>query len=186
MHNIGLIGKARAGKDTAAFHLVQSRAYTRLAFADPLKEMALAINPYIPTGYGVTVRLSSLIADVGWEYAKDTYPEVRRILQHTGQTVREYDEEFWLDIMRRKIRDAAVWNMPVVVTDVRYPNEASMLRAAGFRLVRIVRPEAAMSGAQFRSAAAHPSETALDGYAADVTITNAGSITDLYEEIAQL
>jgi hypothetical protein len=188
MHNIGLIGKARSGKDTAALHLVRTRAYTRLAFADPLKEMALTVDPYIPTGYGVTVRLSRLIADVGWEYAKDSYPEVRRILQYTGQTVREYDDEFWLTAMRRKLNNAEAWNLPVVVSDVRYPNEAGMLRSRGFRLVRIVRPNP-ITGTVLppaSAAARHASETALDGFAADVTITNVGSVTDLYEELSQL
>lgn len=184
MHNIGLIGRARSGKDTAALHLVRTRHYTRLAFADPLKEMALSIDPYVPTGYGVTVRLSALIADVGWEYAKDTYPEVRRILQHTGQTVREYDDEFWVTSMRRKLSNAEAWNLPVVVTDVRYPNEADMLRARGFRLVRIVRaePAASMTGAS----ALHSSETALDGYSADVEITNDGSVEALHQNISNV
>lgn len=194
MYNIGLIGKARSGKDTAANHLVRTRAYTRLAFADPLKEMALSIDPYIPTGVGVTVRLSALIADVGWEYAKDHYPEVRRILQHTGQTVREYDDEFWVATMRRKIDSALAWNIPVVVTDVRYPNEADMLRARGFKLVRIVRPlptKHVMTGAKpiearylGDTAAMHDSETALDDYPADETLHNTSGIVDLGQRLA--
>jgi hypothetical protein len=186
MHNIGLIGKARSGKDTAALHLVRTRAYTRLAFADPLKEMALSIDPLIPSVERIHVRLSTLIRDVGWEYAKDTYPEVRRILQHTGQTVREYDDEFWLTAMRRKLNNAEAWNLPVVVSDVRYPNEADMLRSRGFRLVRIVRPNP-ITGTVLppaSAAARHASETALDGFAADMAITNAGTVTDLYEELA--
>jgi hypothetical protein len=183
VHNIGLIGKARSGKDSAALHLVRTRHYTRLAFADPLKEMALSINPYIPTGYGVTVRLSALIADVGWEYAKDTYPEVRRILQHTGQSIRDQDEDYWVNVMRRKLSNAEAWNLPVVVTDVRYANEADMLRSRGFRLVRIVRPTGtAMTMSEMR-AAMHDSENALNDYPADVTVTNAGTLHDLYEEL---
>jgi hypothetical protein len=178
LHNIGLIGKARSGKDTAALHLVRTRSYVRLAFADPLKEMALSINPYVPTGYGVTVRLTALIADVGWEYAKDTYPEVRRLLQSIGQTQREFDEDYWTSALGRKVHNAERWNIPVVVTDVRYENEARMLRARGFKLVRIVRPET-MTG----SAAQHSSETALDGYAADVTIHNNGTVAQLHAAI---
>jgi hypothetical protein len=186
LHNIGLIGKARSGKDTAALHLVRTRAYTRLAFADPLKEMALSIDPLIPSVERIHVRLSTLIRDVGWEYAKDTYPEVRRILQHTGQTVREYDDEFWLTAMRRKLNNAEAWNLPVVVSDVRYPNEADMLRSRGFRLVRIIRSTGTAVTMREARAAMHASETALDDFAADVTITNVGSVTDLYEELSQL
>jgi hypothetical protein len=148
--------------------------------------MALSIDPLIPSVERIHVRLSTLIRDVGWEYAKDTYPEVRRILQHTGQTVREYDDEFWLTAMRRKLNNAEAWNLPVVVSDVRYPNEADMLRSRGFRLVRIIRPTGTAVTMREARAAMHASETALDGYAADATITNAGSVTDLYEELSRL
>lgn len=189
MFNIGIIGKARSGKDTAADYLVRANGYTRLAFADPLKEMALSIDPLIPTANAlhgrIYVRLSDLIRDVGWEYAKDTYPEVRRLLQHMGQTVRQYDDEFWITAMRRKLSKAEANNIPVVVTDVRYPNEADMLRARGFKLVRIVRPPTgqAVTMAEAR-AAAHSSETALDDYRADAVIYNTASIPDLERRLS--
>lgn len=180
MHNIGLIGKARSGKDSAAMHLVRERLCTPLAFAAPLKEMALSIDPLIPLGQYpcVHVRLSEMIRNIGWELAKDTYPEVRRILQTTGQTVREYDDTFWITAMRRKLNNAEQWNLPIVVTDVRYPNEAEMLKARGFRLVRITRP-----GAGAGAGAGHDSETALDDYAAHVTIRNTGTLDDLKRAI---
>jgi hypothetical protein len=182
MHNIGLIGKARSGKDTAALALIRERLYTRVAFADALKEMAISIDPLIPTAVDshgrIYTRLSSLIRDVGWEYAKDHYQEVRRVLQHTGQTVRAYDDEFWIRAVRHKLNNAERWNLPVTVTDVRYPNEANMLRARGFRLVRITRvPPLSGYGTE------HDSETALDDYAADVTIENNGTVEDLTRAI---
>jgi len=173
--NIALIGKAQSGKDTAGKRLVENWAFTRLAFADPLKRMALEVNPYIPTGYGVTVRLEALIADVGWEYAKASYPEVRRILQHIGQTVRELDEDFWLRTLMTKVTAANTWNMPVVVTDCRYENEALTLRAHGFILVRIRRPDLV-------STDTHNSENALNDFPADVTLINGGSVFDLDTE----
>lgn len=187
MYNIGIIGKARSGKDTAADYLVRTNGYTRLAFADPLKEMILSINPLVPTTTSVHVRAVTLIRDVGWEYAKDTYPEVRRLLQNTGQTVRAYDEQFWLTAMRRKLSNAEASNIPVVVTDVRYENEADMLRARGFKLVRIVRPSRpsgqAVTMAEAR-AATHSSETALDNYWEDDVIHNTSSIPDLERHLS--
>lgn len=169
--NLALVGKARSGKDTLAAHLCEAHGYTRLAFADPLKEMALDINPYIPTGYGVTARLTPLIADVGWEYAKDNYPEVRRLLQRVGQTVRGYDSDFWLRALVAKIGDG-----PTVVTDVRYPNELVALRFKGFRSVRIIRPGLAGLPA---GASAHESETSLDQMPTLYALYNGGTIADL-------
>jgi hypothetical protein len=174
--NTAFIGKARSGKDTAAERLVSEYRFTRLAFADPLKRMALDINPFIPTGWGILVRLESLIVDVGWDYAKDTYPEVRATLQRIGQSVRELDEDFWLNMALDKAKAAEAWNMPVVVTDCRYLNEAEALRAAGFRLVRIKRPD-------LMSTDTHASETELDNFPVDETIINAGRIYDLHTSV---
>lgn len=181
MQDIALIGRARSGKDTVAARLV-TKGFTRVAFADPLKAAALNINPYVPTTYGVTVRLQSLIADVGWEYAKDNYPEVRRLLQYTGQTVRDIDRGFWVRAALATIAD--IWS-PVVVSDVRYPNEADALRSAGFRLVRIIRTTA---GPLPGGASRHSSETALDRYRypADDVIRNNGTLEDLYAQVDAL
>src|SRR5690606_6998177 len=101
---IGLTGYARAGKSTAAKHLVENHGFTELSFAKALKDMALAVNPIIesldPDGrawrhadqlidegvadvYG-TVRLAPLVSVYGWDHAKDNYPEVRGFLQRLG------------------------------------------------------------------------------------------------------
>ena len=178
MFNIALLGKARSGKDTAAAWLVSHRAYTRLAFADPLKEMALGIDPLVSTAAGIHVRLSVLVRDVGWDYAKVNYPEVRRLLQAIGQTQREFEPDYWLNVARRKLNGAERWNLPVVVTDVRYQNEAEMLKARGFRLVRIVRPGTGGDS--------HASENELNDYPVDVTIHNDRSLELFHHLISTL
>ncbi|QAY26946.1 deoxynucleoside monophosphate kinase [Streptomyces phage Shawty] len=170
--SIGLIGRAQSGKDTVGARLRQRYGYQRVAFADPLKRAALNMDPYIPTGYGVTVRLSALIADVGWDYAKVQYPEVRRILQHVGQTVREIDPEFWVRAAVPAIEAAERLGLPVVVTDVRYENEARALRDRGFSMVRVTRPGTDVPNA-------HKSETELESWATALTIANTGTLDDL-------
>ena len=183
MRNLAFIGKKRSGKTTAAEFLVRQHCYTTLAFADDLKRMAVEVDPCVPTVPGVSVRLSALIADVGWEYAKDHYPEVRRLLQHMGQTVREADPEFWIRPVLRRIETARAWNLPVVVADVRYRNEAEALRAQGFTLVRIERP---LTEPVSDTLARHASETELDGYPADVTVTNDGSLAQFAVKVLSL
>ena len=46
---LGLVGRKQSGKDTFAQRLVEEHGYTRLAFADPLKAVALAANPIVHT-----------------------------------------------------------------------------------------------------------------------------------------
>ena len=48
----------------------------------------------------------------------------------------------------------------VVVGDVRYPNEANLIRSLGGHVIQIKREGAGLTG----KAAKHPSETALDRY----------------------
>ncbi|OKH90469.1 hypothetical protein [Streptomyces uncialis] len=175
--HIALIGRARSGKDTVAARLMWRYAYTRVAFADPLKSLALSIDPivaYEPSGFEpLPTRLSAVVERYGWETAKDRFPEVRRALQRTGQALRDQDPDRWLSIALDKVSVADTWNLPVVVTDCRHPNEAEALSTRGFRLVRIVRP-----GVSDRPAD-HVSETALDGFPTDATMANAGTVEDL-------
>lgn len=176
--NVGLIGKARSGKDTVGQRLGRTYAYTRVAFADPLKDMALRLNPIVGTDNDTLAvpgeRLRDVVDFWGWERAKDELPEVRRVLQNIGQGVREHDEDFWVRVALRKIDAAEKWNLPVVVTDVRYENEARALRDRGFALIRVTRP-----GTGAGENATHDSETELDTWATSLTIANTGTLDDL-------
>jgi hypothetical protein len=176
--NIAFIGKARSGKDTAARRLTQYWNFTRVAFADPLKGMALSVDPVVTSCMDEPGHLSEVVRAVGWERAKDEYPEVRQVLQRLGASVRYLDEDFWLNIARRSLDAADTWNMPVAVTDCRYPNEAEALRKRGFLMVEIRRHGA--------GAGAHASETALDGFRADAILCNETSIFDLHTAVDAL
>ncbi|MFJ8955618.1 hypothetical protein ACIRO1_36560 [Streptomyces sp. NPDC102381] len=172
--SIGLVGRAQSGKDTVGARLRQHYGYQRVAFADRLKADALRVNPIIPTSYGVTTRLATLVNAVGWDYAKTTYPEVRALLQRYGQTVRGTDPDYWVRAAEPAIVAAERLGLPVVVTDVRYENEARALQARGFSLIRVTRP-----GAGAGANADHESETALDGVKVALTIANTGTVEDL-------
>lgn len=180
--NIALMGRARSGKDTIARRLIHQDAYVRVAFADPLKDMALRIDPYVTKyGNGPLLRLSDIVHADGWERAKDEHPEVRSFLQHLGQYIREQDEDFWLRQGLRKLDEAEKWNLPAVVTDVRYPNEYEALRDRGFKMVRVQRPPIQQTYPDV-AAALHDSETALDNTFANVTVNNNGPLAQLYQD----
>ncbi|MFD7070354.1 hypothetical protein ACFV97_24325 [Streptomyces sp. NPDC059913] len=177
--HVALMGRAGSGKDTAAARLVSRYAFVRVAFADPLKDSALRLDPIVgaeSTSYGsLPIRLSDVVRRYGWDRAKNGFPEVRRTLQNLGETVRTDDPDFWLRMALDKIHTADRWSLPVVVSDVRYANEADALRTAGALMVRIERPGATAGG----EAARHVSELDLDAYPADVTIPNTGTVADL-------
>lgn len=176
---IGMIGRRRSGKDSLASTLVDELGYDRVAFADPLREAALALNPLVGpasipgdlvSGYR---RLSEVVECLGWERAKDSVPDVRGILQRLGtDAIRALDSEFWV---RTALARVAESDAPVVLTDCRFPNEAEAIRLAGGYLVRVVRPGATTAD----DVDLHPSETALDDYPEDFYVDNSGTLDDL-------
>jgi hypothetical protein len=145
--------------------LVSAHGFKRVAFADKLKEAVLRLDPLI---FG-TMHLAEMVELNGWEAAK-SHPEVRRVLQHYGQTIREIDPRFWI----RAAFPAMLGETHIVVSDVRYRNEAEALRAAGFTLVRITRP-----GEPLSVGSDHVSENELTNYPTSLTLVNSGSLADL-------
>lgn len=192
MRDIALLGYSRSGKDTAGAHLVDTFGYVRVSFADPVRDALLALDPIVSAytdQFGddhrdvsaETVRLSEVVRSLGWERAKDAYPEVRDLLQRLGTDVvrKRVHDRAWIWQAGRGI--GAAWNARkhVVVTDVRFPNEADHLRDNGFRLVWVDRPGHGPTNE-------HESEVALGPRDADVTLTNAGSVDDLRARIVEL
>ncbi|MFD3956566.1 MULTISPECIES: deoxynucleotide monophosphate kinase family protein [Streptomyces] len=149
VQGIGIIGRARSGKDTVAARLVAQHGFQRMALADPLKDMALDINPVIGAEDGTAgfspLYLADAVELLGWEAVKDCYPEARRFLQRLGtEGVRKaVGADHWVEALmqRRAARRVVADDLrPVVVPDVRFPNEARRLTAAGFQLWYVDRP----------------------------------------------
>lgn len=171
---IGLIGHAGSGKDTVAAHLV-SRGFTRVAFADAVRNVLLSVNPLV-TRDGL--RLRDVVEAQGWDRAKREISEVRVLLQGLGAGVRdELGESTWLDHALRQLDTLS--DRPVVVTDVRYPNEGRALQRRGFFLVVVQRPGVGPANA-------HPSETDIPVELADATLLNDGSISELHAAVDAL
>ena len=204
MQIIGLSGYARSGKDEAAKVLVEEFGFTRVAFADKLRDFLYPLNPIVtikhtnarlqvktPDGIkrlmwdddapstipvGTTVYVQDVIDVYGWDkYKESEYgQEVRRLLQRLGTEAGR--ETMWDSIWI----DAAFAGLPedakVVVTDARFENEAQAIEKRGGRLWRVKR-------AGVGPANAHPSETSLDNYPFDVVLFNDGSLEDYHSEI---
>lgn len=174
---IGLGHVAQVGKDVSARALVRDLQFEQRAFADPMRELALKLDPLVTasiqsinigTGAG---RLEHVVGGMGWEGAKAAYPEVRRILQALGTGARElFGEDFWVDLALKDLPERCV------ISDVRFPNEAEAIHAAGGKLIKIDRPGRKPQG--------HISETALADFDDwDLVVTNDQGILELEQEI---
>jgi hypothetical protein len=176
---VGLIGRKQVGKDSVYGFLREHFGYSRAAFADPLKDVALFTNPWIiaEEDSGMRAwRLRDVVDHQGWEMAKQI-PEVRRILQELGLGVRlKVAEDTWI---RATLDNALAQGGPVVVTDVRFPNEADEILRAGGILVRVSRP-------YFESDDGHASESGLPERVVSAHLINMGSLEDLESQVLRV
>jgi len=183
--DIAVYGYARSGKDTIAEHLITAHGYVKVAFADPLRAVMLSTNPIVGFEEGPDyeikiVRYSEVLLNIGYEAAKDQYPEIRRLLQAHGVGIREHvDPDAWVDAALRTIRRVPS-GTPIVVTDCRFANEFSALDEMGFEFVRVLR-----DGQTNRDQ--HVSETELDNQKPDHTVRNDGvNLLDLRNRVDEL
>jgi hypothetical protein len=176
---VGLSGYARSGKNTAADALIQ-RGWRQAGYADKLKEFLYQVNPLIPGYFGAgNLRLRQLVDSTGWDYAKTKYPEVRSLLQRTGTEAgrRVLGDDVWVEALYADHHDAA----GLVVTDVRFPNEAEAVAKRGGVMIRVERP--GVGPTKDKYGRAHISETALDDWPFDHVLVNDGSVADLHAKL---
>lgn len=177
---IGLNGYARSGKDAAASALVAD-GWERIAFADVLRDIAYAIDPFVQIGGfppGDYARLSTVVDRLGWDAAKGSHKDVRRLLQRLGtEGGRDIlGKNIWIDTAFKRARmDGA----GLVITDVRFQNEAEAIRERGGKVVRLNRPGVGPVNE-------HSSDNAMEGFIFDAYIYNGGPLTELYDSIRKI
>lgn len=204
---IGANGKAQTGKDTTGQYLVEQHGFTRISFADAVRQAALGANPIIIVtpddlirleakgvdteellvdfiGYDESelnyfIRLKQIVEALGWELAKEI-DEVRTTLQRQGTEAGRdvHGQDCWLRIARRKAEGLE----KVVFTDVRFPNEAEFVRQLPFErafTLRVSRDSAA-------KVAEHSSEQILPTELIDYEIDNNGKFEDLWRRLDEL
>lgn len=140
---IGVTGYAQHGKDSTGNVLIERHGFVRYAFADQLKSMALALNPVVQsyTFPRHPDTLQGVVGFLGWEKAKEL-GEVRRFLQVLGtEGVRDHlGEDAWINALDRSLNnDGLTRDSNIVITDVRFPNEALFVHRNGGEVWRVKR-----------------------------------------------
>ena len=213
---IGLSGKMAAGKDTVAAHLAprlpHETSTATVSFAAGLKnEVAHLVQiidqhdfdpgdaakdvmaatggtedqeDYIADSICLDVRENG--RDVVWNGAKTS--RRREAFQYWGTNVRKASNpSYWIDLLSQEVDRIMTGGDSVVVTDVRFPDEAAYIRNNGGTLVRIeadihvrnARLDARDRPGQppapswyYHHMQSHASETALDDHCFDLIVRN--------------
>ena len=139
---IGIMGLKGSGKDTIAKMLPVK--WRRMAFADTLKDIVSILFGWDRDLIEGDTEYSRKWREEVNEYwakelgNKDFTP--RMALQVLGTDVfrNNFDRDIWVKVLKRKIINT---NKNVVVTDVRFPNEANMIKSLGGKIVQVIRGE---------------------------------------------
>lgn len=176
MEIIGITGRARSGKDTIGRWFRDHRDAYVVNFAWPIKvaiERAFSLPPEVWNG-----------------------PEKERELEWLGRSPRYLAQtlgtewgrnlvghDVWIAALEHRLRDTRVWYQDclVVVTDVRFDNEAAWVRKHG-HLLHVTRPGADGDVGIL----GHASEAGIAPEAGDYHVVNDGTIDELYAKLDEL
>jgi len=162
---LGLAGKARVGKDTIGEYLSRKHDFQRAAFAGPLKAM-LAIGLGLRAeDFQTTQQKESVIPWLGLSY------------RHCAQTLGtewgrdKIHEDLWLKVMQQRWKGlCGTLSTPrLVITDVRFENEAHWIREAGGTVVHVMTNRESELDAKARS---HVSEGGVGYVTGDRIVQN--------------
>ncbi|MFF1701288.1 hypothetical protein [Streptomyces sp. NPDC058252] len=174
---VGLHGYAGVGKDTVA-EILAEYGYNRVAFADVLREALYVLNPIILTDRdGDYVRVQDIVDSIGWDKAKRSFEEIRRMLQVLGTEVgrQMISQDVWVNAAFKKL-DA---DKRYVFTDVRFENEHHAIDSRLGLLIKISRPGVGPVND-------HKSENGLPDLWFDAQIVNDGTVKDLHTKVARI
>lgn len=160
---LGIHGKKRSGKDTAGRELLFIKNALRIqspliidSFADPLRKFAFMT-------FGITEenREENII---GLDLTG------RQLLQRLGTEVaRNINENFWVESLKNrnssKINEVTGFYENIIITDVRFDNEAKFIKENNGIILHVVRPS-------LESKDEHLSEKGIDPKYIDYTIIN--------------
>jgi len=180
---IGLYSPApQSGKSTAALFLQQSRLIkrcSRLSFATPLKMMSITFFECI--GY------SEIEAqDLVFNRKEDVVPEINKTSRYVQQTLGTewgrnlIGQDLWVKAMQGQVERHREQGISVAIDDVRFFNEAQMIKSLGGQVWKIMRPGLIPP----RDHASEGSLNNWDGF--DHVIMNDGTVQDLREKIDAL
>lgn len=175
---VGLTGLAGSGKDTVRAMLEQEHGFTGLAFADPIRLMLGALLHY--AGADPDHMTERELKETAMpQLAGLSYRELAQTLgTEWGRSMRP---DLWLRLAQSRLAVLAkdsIEPLRVVISDVRFINEAAWIQSMGGEIWRVERP-----GTQ--PVRQHASETEMRLIPCDRVLFNHGTMDDLWLAVSR-
>lgn len=176
---IGICGKKFNGKDTIADYLVKNYGYTKISLGDPIKRALQNIFGFTDEQLWGTQKET---LDSFWKVTP------REMLQYFGTDCfrikfgTDYPHignKVWVMALHKQIKNMIDHGITkIVVPDLRFPNEETVIRTFNGIVIRVVRDDIISNDT-------HASETSLNDIHDDYTVKNK-SISQLYHDIDEI
>lgn len=172
---IGITGRAGAGKDTLATHLVANYNFKTISFAQPIRDALSAMMGITKEQFQHPLK-EAVIPAIG--------KSPRQMMQTLGtewgrQLV---NPDLWLILAEQKMRQYWDAGYNVAITDVRFENEAALVRRLGGVIVRVVRND----DDSMTQHTSHASEAGITPVPGDRILFNNGEISDLFTQFDEV
>ena len=190
MRLLGITGRAKSGKDTVGEYLQKAHQYKQYAFADPIKKAAhemfgipleafydQSLKEIIIPEWGFTPR--KILQLLGTEAGREIFDNdmwVKRGEIEWNNLKKEYSNIITTQeiTLHTKMAFEAPIRIPsgLVITDIRFENEAAMIRRRGGKVLHMYRDD-------LEEIETHVSEAGIKMHDDDYIIDNNGSLADL-------
>lgn len=168
---VGVAGPAGAGKDTVGDWLVRYHGFEKRAVAGTLKAGLAAMGLPEPHDRAQKEKIIPGL-DFSWRDA------AQKLGTEWGRAL---NPDLWLLLIQQHVQVCLVAGQPLVITDIRFDNEAAMVRHHGGLILHVTGRKADMAGKEF-----HASEKGIAFHAGDKVIMNDGTMEELAEQLQEL
>lgn len=158
---IGLTGKKGSGKSTVAGMLCEKYGYHLMSFATPIKDMLMAMGLTEDEIYSVELKEKTIE-----RFGKSPREMLQLLGTEFGRNL--IADDIWVRVLEEKIEPSD----HIVIDDVRFRNEAEMIRGKGGKIIRIER-----IGQELGMIDSHISEAGIPDDLVDNVITNMSCYT---------
>jgi len=173
---IGITGKKFNGKDTVSDYIVSKYNFTKIAYAEPLKEVCRNLFNFnddqlygnkkeeIDPFWNITPRQAFQF--IGTDMIRN----------NADKLLVGINNNFWVKCLEKRILDLKSRGIKnIIVSDIRFINEADLIKRLDGNLIKVSR--------NIPNNDSHISEVEIDNIKEDILIENKGSLEELYCKI---
>lgn len=159
---VGISGERGVGKTTAARYMEKFYGFTVVSLAEPIRELASSLFPFNHLDFSDVKRKESPFRNYEWT--------PREFMINLGEFLRYHDKDYWVKKAVARLKGDGLY----VIDDLRFTNEAEVLKKMKAQLIRIERYE---NKNPYGKRLQIPSERDLDEYPFNFTINGIQNLT---------